>query len=800
MKRTILTGVLFLWAVFSNAQLVQTVRGKVIDKESKYPLVGVNVVLNNSNPMIGGATNEIGEFELHQIPVGKQTLVISYLGYKTAVIRDLDITSGKQKVILVELEEQVITTDEIVVKGYRKGETLNKMASVSARSFSVAETERYAGSLGDPARMAANYAGVSRAGDDRNDIVIRGNSPTGLQWRLEGINIPNPNHWGASGASGGPVSILNNNTLTNSDFFTGAFPAEFGNALSGVFDLQMRSGNNQKHEFTGQVGFNGFELMAEGPLSKKQQGSYMVSGRYSVLEVMDLLGFDVAEGAIPEYYDVTYKVDIPNQRFGNFSFFGIGGRSYIQMIASEMQNSAKYNTLYSTDTYNGSDLMIHGVSHQLFLTKMSYLYSTLSFSGTKVQTKIDSAWFTPILPPQGIDTAFEKHTQLFYGEENTENITTASTRYSSKLSSTDFITAGIAYESHNISYQDSFLHKLPNSEFYQHLTQISKDGIGVFQSYLQWQHKFTNQITLNTGVYFQEFTYNKSYSFEPRAGIVYEPAPSHKLSIGYGLHSKMQPMFYYFVITTDTATRQTWQTNTQLEFTKAQHLVFGYDHLFGENLLLKVEGYYQQLFNVPVTERPSNFSMLNEGASFHLSRVDSLVNLGTGKNYGTEITLEKYLSHNWYFLFTGSLFDSWYTGSEHIERHTAFAANYVTNVLGGYEYKINDKFSIDANAKITFSGSKRNYYLDEEASKAKGEEVYDDNLAFSEREKNYFRLDFRISLKNNNPRFFQEWAVDFTNLTNHQNVYSKTYNPDTNDIDYVYQQGFFPMFLYRINF
>jgi len=800
MKKTIFILILFHFAIQCNAQYLQTIRGKVLDKDSKYPLMGVNVVIQNSNPMIGAATNEEGEFELHQVPVGNQTLLLSYLGYKTALVRDLEVTSGKQKVILVELEEQVITTEEIVVKGYRKGETLNKMATVSARSFSVEETERYAGSLGDPARMAANYAGVSRAGDDRNDIIIRGNSPTGLLWRLEGINIPNPNHWGASGSTGGPISILNNNTLANSDFFTGAFPAEYGNALSGVFDLQMRSGNNQKHEFTGQIGFNGFELMAEGPLSKKHNGSYMVSGRYSVLEVMDYLGFDVAGGAIPEYYDVTYKVDIPTQKFGSFSFFGLGGNSYIEMIGTEMKNSAKYNTLYSTDTYNGTGLKTVGVSNQLFLTKSSYLYSALSYAETNVQTTVDSAWFTPILPVQEGDTTYEKHTRLFYGEENNESIITATTRYSSKLSNKDFVTIGMAYEIHNISYQDSFLRKLPDREFYQPTTQIDKGGIGVLQSYFQWQHKFTNQFTLNTGLYFQEFLFNKSFAVEPRAGIVYEPAPAHKFSMGYGTHSKMQPMFYYFVLTTDTITMKTSQTNTQLDFTKAQHLVLGYDHLFVENLHLKVEGYYQWLYNVPVTERASNFSMLNEGASFHLNRVDSLVNSGTGKNYGTEITLEKYLSHNWYFLFTGSLFDSWYTGSDNMERHTAFAANYVTNVLGGYEYKINDMFSIDANAKVTLSGGKRNYYLDEEASKAKGEAVYDSDKAFSEKEKDYFRLDFRISLKNNNKKFFQEWAIDFTNLTNHQNVYSKVYNPDENEVEYVYQQGFFPMFLYRINF
>lgn len=143
------------------------------------------------------------------------------------------------------------------------------MATVSARSFTVEETSRYAGSLNDPSRMAANYAGVSSTSDARNDIIIRGNSPLGVLWRLNGMEIPNPNHFGSLGTTGGPVSILNNNLLDKSDFLTGAFPAEYGNALAGVFDLQMRSGNNEKTEFLGQVGFNGFELGAEGPIGKK---------------------------------------------------------------------------------------------------------------------------------------------------------------------------------------------------------------------------------------------------------------------------------------------------------------------------------------------------------------------------------------------------------------------------------------------------------------------------------------------------------------------------------------------------
>ena len=263
MKKQILTLTLIILITTSFAQFKQNIRGVIIDKTSMVTLPGANVALINGDKTIGTITNENGEFELVNIPIGRHYLEVTYMGYETFAVNNLELTSGKEKVINIELIEQVVNVQEVIVTARKNGETINKMAALSARSFSVKETERYAGSLGDPSRMASNFAGVVTANDSRNDIIIRGNSPQGLLWKLEGVNIPNPNHFGALGSTGGPVSILNSNVLSNSDFFTGAFPAEYGNALSGAFDLKMRNGNNKKHEFTGQVGFGGFELGAE---------------------------------------------------------------------------------------------------------------------------------------------------------------------------------------------------------------------------------------------------------------------------------------------------------------------------------------------------------------------------------------------------------------------------------------------------------------------------------------------------------------------------------------------------------
>jgi len=240
--------------------------------------------------------------------------------------------------------------------------------------------------------MATNFAGVRGANDATNDIVIRGNSPTGLLWRLEGVDIPNPNHFGNLGSTGGPVSMLNSNVLSNSDFMTGAFPSEYGNALSGVFDLRMRHGNNEKHEFLGQIGFNGVELGAEGPFSKKSGASYLINFRYSTLALFKLGGVDFGTGdATPEYTDLSFKVRIPTKKAGIFEIFGMGGMSSIEFIASEADTSSNnFYTQGSLDVYDKTKTGFIGFSHTYLFKNSSFIKLTLAGSTQLNQDIVDS--------------------------------------------------------------------------------------------------------------------------------------------------------------------------------------------------------------------------------------------------------------------------------------------------------------------------------------------------------------------------------------------------------------------------
>jgi hypothetical protein len=297
MKKLLLLSILAPF--FAWSQITQTVKGRVLDNETQVPLISARILITTADTAIRfqGVTNMDGEFAIGNVPIGKHELRANYIGYETSYTTVI-VISGRETVLTIFMQERATETGEVVIEGRSLDQTINEMATVSAAQFSIEETERYAGSRADPARMASNFAGVQGADDSRNDIVIRGNSPLGLLWRVEGIDIPNPNHFAVAGSTGGPVTILNNKFLDNSDLFMSAFPAQYGNSLSGVFDLNLRRGNMDRHEFTGQFGFLGTEILLEGPLSSKSRASYLFMGRYSTLAMFQSLGIQIGTSAV----------------------------------------------------------------------------------------------------------------------------------------------------------------------------------------------------------------------------------------------------------------------------------------------------------------------------------------------------------------------------------------------------------------------------------------------------------------------------------------------------------------------
>lgn len=769
-------------------QGAQTIKGTITDAQSRYPLIGANVVVVGSSPLIGASTDANGNFKLGNVPLGRQALKVSYLGYQDRVLSNILVTSGKEVAISVELEEQVITANEVVVVAERnKTETNNEFATLSARSFDIEETSRYAGSRNDPARMAANFAGVSGANDARNDIVIRGNSPAGLLWRLDGINIPNPNHYGALGSSGGPVSMLNNNVLDRSDFFTAAFPAQYGNALAGVFDLQMRDGNKDKREYLGQIGFNGFELGAEGPFSKNSRASYLVNYRYSTLGVFQAVGLEFGTGsATPQYQDLTFKIDIPTSKAGRFTLFGLGGTSRIKFLGNDIDTTSSNNLFgeENEDSYSDFRTGILGASYTSYHNPSTYSKISVAASTAWQSYQEDSLSTENRSPVRSIEADF------------TQNKFSLNYLINKKFNARNSATLGLISDLYDFTLTEK---SLVSPAAFRNVRNSQGNSL-LTQAYGQWQHRFTDLLTLNSGLNLQHFSLSNSLALEPRLGLKYQFAPKQSLNFGYGYHSQMQPLLTYFN-QTQLPDGTVWQTNKDMDFTRSQHLVLGYDLMITSNMRLKAESYYQYISKAPVEQRPGTFSMLNAGADFEMPDEDSLINNGTGRNYGIELTLEKFYSQGYYFLFTSSLFDSRYRGSDNVLRSTAFNGKYVVNLLTGKEFKVGKKnniFNIDW--KLTTAGGRNATPIDFEKSRLAGEAVYIQDKAFSTQLGSYFRTDIKFSFRMNRKKATHEFSLDLQNATNHKNVFTQRYSARTNRIATEYQMGFFPIPQYRLLF
>jgi hypothetical protein len=785
----------FVQIIFAQ-NFSQTIRGRVLDLDTKSPLPGVTIrVLNNADALMGSSTDLNGYYEIKNVPTGRLSLSASFIGYKTQTIGNLELNSGKELIVNFSLEESITSLNEVVVTAETNdGRASNDMASVSARQFSVEESQRYAGSRNDVARMASNFAGVATANDGVNDIVIRGNSPIGVLWRLEGIDIFNPNHFGGAGATGGPVSMINNNNLANSDFFTGAFPSMYGNALSGAFDLSLRSGNYAKHEFLGQIGFNGFELGAEGPINKDKNSSYLVNYRYSALGLMSNLGFDFGTGAgIPYYQDLTFKVNLPQTKYGSIAVFGLAGLNSINFINSEVNPEDIGSDFYSDanrDIRVNQRMGVVGVSHTLSYGSNTYGKLVLAAQTTRNTLSVDT-----------FDLKIREPFLMFASQTDRSKLS-AHYFINQKFNAKNKLRIGIIADQHFFNFSDSVYVK--TTENFRNLT-TSEGNTLLVQPYAQWQHNVNEDLQFNVGLRGQLLTLNSnSISVEPRLGMRYQLPKSSALTAGYGLHSQMAPLEIYFRQTRLTENEYI-ETNKNLGFMQSHHLVLGYERQVLKGLNFKSEVYYQHLFNVPVQQQASAYSVLNNG-TFNEIINDSLINEGTGRNMGVEFTLQKVMKNGNYFMSTLSLYDSRYKGSDGVERSTAFNGNFIFNFVGGKEVTLNanketkNKRMLNFDAKLTYAGGQRYTPLNLEASRQNQAAVFDLENPFSKQYNNFFRLDLGVALRTVKKKYTEEYRIEIQNVTNHQNPFAETYNPITNSASTIYQFGFFPMLQYRITF
>jgi len=705
-------------------QPLHTVRGIILDKETSEPLFGANVALENTEGKIYSAlADDKGLFSIAKVPEGIYTVKALFIGYQPYVLKGLRVQDEGSAFISVKLAASAAQINEVEVRENRNrdNEPVNSMAVISARSFTTEESEKVAASLGDPSRLALSFAGVRGQSDILNGIVVRGNAPKGVLWRIDGVEVPSPNHFTQEGYGAGAVCMVSGQVIGTSDFYTGAFPAEYGNAMSAVFDIKMRKGDTQKHHFFFQAGMMGLEGGMEGPFVKGKSPSYLINYRYSTLAVFEKIGFDIGN-TITSYQDLAVKLNFPTKKAGTFSVFSVAGKSAINI--SEENKKKREEKL---KTY---EMGLWGVSHLYPFNERTVLKTTLLFAGNREKLYKDEFFYrTNALRPD-------------YRLNNSNMYFRPAVQLDTRFSARSSLRSGIISSSLSFGLNDLF-------DASRNTSRYEADGhTYTLQAYSQWKYALTEKWTLNTGLHFFFFGLNHHFSFEPRAALAYKINEKHALAFAAGLHSRMEALANYMVY-------DPWQEkrpNESLDYTKSVQTGVSYEFIPIEHLKLKSEIYFQYLYDVPIsTDEGSSFSMLNFQDRYVTM---PLVNGGTGMNYGVEFTVEKSFAKNYYILANGSLFESKYYAADGIWRNSRYNTNFITSLTAGKDLNFGKtrQWTLGVNSRALWAGGERT-----------------EESQFEEQISNYFRIDLRASIARQREHVKWTLAVDIQNANNRKN-------------------------------
>ncbi len=812
MQKSVFTC-LFL-ALLSTAlwgqKLTQTVRGTVLDADNKWPLVGAQVVIVSTTPQMGTTTDAQGNFRLEKVPVGRIDLQLAYLGYENLTIANVVVNSGKEVVLSLSMRESAVKMAEVTITASpNKGAALNEMAVLSARSVSPEETNRYAGGFNDPSRILSNFAGITNTQDGSNDIIVRGNSPKYVQWRLEGEQITNPNHFGDQSAVSGSVSILNNNVLAASDFYTGAFAPEYGDALSGVYDVKLRAGNNEKLEAVFGFGLLGTELTLEGPLKKGYGGSFLVNYRYSTVGLISELGLVNSISGVLKFQDATFKVVLPTQKAGVFSLFGLGGLSSfgLEDVTPAIWETPGDNFTRAEvreDFDKRAHLFNTGIKHSLNIGKKGLLTTTLTYSSESIEDDIFEAGIAKIYDDNGefLRDSVIRRTLGFQSRLQKPTYRGAATYYH-KFNARHKIQVGTKYTLFDYQFRQSQPRGDANERF---VLLDFKENVSTIRNFFSWKYRVNDRLSLVSGLHNLNVLLNSRSTLEPRLALEWKATPECVMHLGYGKHSSMESVHHYFAKVKQ-PDGSIAEPNRDLDLLKADHFVLGFERRLGKNLRAKVEAYYQRLYNLPVENLDTSyFATIVENLDFQY--VD-LVNKGKGRNYGVELTLEKFFSQGWYGMLNASLYESKYTALDGVERNTPFNGNYLVNILCGKEFaglgkKKNQTLGL--NAKAFFGGGRKIIPLLRDAQgnlavDPANNRYWDYGKAFETSIEDTYQVLLSASYKWNKPRATHELFLNLDNVTNNKGKITEFYDEsEPNKIGHMTQFGFFPNLMYRVYF
>lgn len=784
MLKHLLLIISIAYTLFGYTQSFQTVRGTIKESFSEKTIVGVKVkILNNGISIKETISNSEGQYNFENIELGTYDILFSHISYESFISPGVEVSISKEIVLDISMKFRSKILDAVELTPPKlRGEPINQMATTSSYSIQADDAKRIAGGLDDPIRVAGTLPGVtSSAGFSSNFISIRGNSPRSLKYQMDGIELPNPTHFSRIGSSGGTFTIFSLQLLDKSDFYTGAFSAEYGNALGGIFDANLRKGNPYKFEHTIKIGVLGIDVASEGPLSKKHKASYAFNYRYGYVGLPELFGYPTQ----PTYQDLSFTINWPISPRTSLKAFAIGGTSIRNRpgVADSLQwyegDSTENNGLKRNNLVLKSSMGTAGLIFKHFLSENTVLKIT---GATSYTDQVDNKEY--IMDDYSII------------DQKTNHYTSTPTSFAASIkhqfSKSHFHTTGI-------SFTNTF-HRWAASKYdFTNLKMVDlvngQGSSNQFKAYTASKLKLTKKLSLNIGLHALYYDINKELSIEPRANVSYKFNNKHEMSFSFGKHSQIENYATYFYQPSINN-----YPNNNLEFSKALHYILGYKGKVWVNHKLRVEVYYQNLYAVPASAT-GTFSTINIS---ELQDLRTLTNNGTGENYGIDIGFERYTDNGLYYIINSSFYRSFYKSGDGIKRSSEYDNLYNIKFLIGKEYKLREKKgkykAFAWNTNLATVGGQTYTPINFELSELYQETVLDESLAYSKRDNPLVYLDFTFSYKINKKNRRSVWSLQIKNIFSNGNAIYREYDTVTKKEVVVPSSGRFPILSYRLEF
>lgn len=772
MARTLLFFLLTALYITSFGQyrisglLVAEVNGRPVERAM------IRLVELRNGQSFEAHTDTKGIFLLEDLAEGMYEIEFMHPSFESRK-REIEIKEASILNLLEALAYKYFELEEVAIN--EGANELPAFEKISGHSFDPKFQQYLGGAMTDPVRLLANFPGVSSGNDIRNDLVVRGNSPVGVLWQLEGMEIYNPNHFATSGNSGGGVNILNPTTLGKSSFLTGAFSAEYGNATSAVFNANLRNGNTTQHQLGFRTNLIDWSVSAEGPISREQGSSYLFAYRNSTFAMLNRLDerFEDYFGNQPSLKDFTYKLNFPIKN-GNIALFGLGGKSQLNIndlfdenhiyeyASSSLSTGASLRRTFGTRSSLNLGLMY---SNQLSDNGESFLENAEPVR--EFQFRDDQEQFT-------IQSHFDH--QLYPGHR---------LKVGGKLM---FTKASL----------------MPDEEFYQPYS-ISESFLRthVFANYTL---AVPNNYKANFGLHATHFGLNNQLYIEPRASIGFHLGTGHSLGFAMGVHSKGNPLSLYLAsrVSTESDSVMLDPINMNTQFAQSFQTVITYNGQVSPSLHLKAEAYYFKNFSI-LDRGQAEYSGLNIGGNefadvFH-NFVYQYSNNGAGKSIGLELSAKANLPEQIYLQAFASIYNATYQTAEGEIFPTIFNGNQAFTLLSGKRFDFIKKSGHDfrVDLSINYMGGRR--FSPEMIQNEDGVITCerDDERIFGERLPAYFRTDLKFTYEIDGAKARHQFYLDIRNMTNRQNVLLREVRNCT-DVRYEYQLSLLPLIGYNFTF